>query len=226
MDLKNAVAVCLISLFSATLVVLIARSLDLDAASRIEPQLERIVAELEALRRQGGIAAASGSSAVSDVLDDGLMVYFFHGVRCPTCRAAEANSHAMLQARYADELESGRLTWRVLDYVNDPGAAAMARQFEVADPTIVLVRMKEGQLDTWKRLPRVLALARDKPALSTYLRDEIDKLLETRGTAPESGGTSDGPAIPVPADDADDPPDDGTDDSPGSPDLGDIPVPE
>ena len=37
MELKNALAVCLISMFSATLVVLIARALDLQAASRLEP---------------------------------------------------------------------------------------------------------------------------------------------------------------------------------------------
>ena len=42
MELKNAVAVCLISLVSATLVVLIARSLDNQAASRLEPQLAQI----------------------------------------------------------------------------------------------------------------------------------------------------------------------------------------
>ena len=46
MELKNAVAVCLISLFSATLVVLIARSLDSQAASQLEPQLASIVEEL------------------------------------------------------------------------------------------------------------------------------------------------------------------------------------
>ena len=60
MDLKNAVAVCLISLFSATLVVLIARALDSQAASRLEPQLAGIVRELQAIRKQGGIAASPG----------------------------------------------------------------------------------------------------------------------------------------------------------------------
>ena len=58
MELKNALAVCLISLFSATLVVLIARSLDSQAASRIEPQLAKIVQELEAIRTSGGIFTA------------------------------------------------------------------------------------------------------------------------------------------------------------------------
>ena len=57
MELKNALTVCLISLFSATLVLLIARALDLQAAARLEPQLTRIVEELEGLRQQGGIAA-------------------------------------------------------------------------------------------------------------------------------------------------------------------------
>ena len=46
MELKNALAICLISLFSATLVVLIARSLDSAAASRLEPQLAKIAEEL------------------------------------------------------------------------------------------------------------------------------------------------------------------------------------
>ena len=47
MDMKNACAVCLISLFSATLVVLIARSLDLQSTSRLEPQLARIADQFE-----------------------------------------------------------------------------------------------------------------------------------------------------------------------------------
>ena len=67
MDLKNAVAVCLISLFSATLVVLIARSLDSQAASRLEPQLARIVEELEAIRSSGGITTAGAATGAADV---------------------------------------------------------------------------------------------------------------------------------------------------------------
>ena len=43
MELKNAVTICLISLFSATLVLLIARALDLQAVARLEPQLTRIL---------------------------------------------------------------------------------------------------------------------------------------------------------------------------------------
>ena len=62
MDLKNAVAVCLISFFSATLVLLIARALDLQAAARLEPQLARIVEQLEMIRQGGAIARVGGAA--------------------------------------------------------------------------------------------------------------------------------------------------------------------
>ncbi len=92
MDLKNALSVCLISLFSATLVVLFARSLDSQAASRLQPELARIASELEAIRTSGGIAATSATASPDTLLRDGLLVYYFHGnQRCPTCRAIERN---------------------------------------------------------------------------------------------------------------------------------------
>ena len=198
MELKTAVGVCLISLFSATLVVLIARSLDSQAASRLEPQLTRIAEELEAIRRQGGIAAASGQEAASLVADNALMVYYFHGVRCATCRAAESNARETLEAEYASQLENGEVVWKVLDYMTDPTAKAMAKDFDVTTATVVLVRMKDGEIDVWNRLDRVLAMAEDKPALSAYLQDEINEMLKTPDREPEPTQPTDATAIPLP----------------------------
>jgi len=198
MELKNAVAVCLISLFSATLVVLIARALDWQAASRLEPELARIVEELEAIRKGGGIATASGEGVASQASDDALMVYYFHGVRCPSCRAAESNARETLEAEYASQLDNGEVIWKVLDYMTDPTAKAMAKDFSVTTASIVLVKMKEGRIDTWNRLDRTLALAEDKPALAAYLQDEINEMLKAPGREPEPTQPTDVPAIPVP----------------------------
>lgn len=198
MELKNALAVCLISLFSASLVVLIARALDLQAASRLEPQLKQIANELQAIRKQGGLAAASGEGTVIAAADDALMVYYFHGVRCATCRAAEANAHNTLQSEYASQLDSGEVVWKVLDYVTDPTAESMAKRFGVTSSTIVLVKMKAGEIGVWNPLDRVLMLADDKPALSAYLQKEIDEMLTTPGPEPETTQPGDGPGLPVP----------------------------
>jgi hypothetical protein len=195
MDFKNAVAVCLISLFSATLVVLIAGALDNRAASRIEPQLAQIVEELRAIRKAGPIAPASGSSAESDVPDDCLMVYYFHGkVRCPTCNSIEQQSHDVLLADYDPQLKNGQLAWKILNY-EDSSNAALAKQFEISMPVLVLAQRKAGQVADWRRLDRVWALVGDKPAFAQYIREEVGKMLDA--TKPPVPETSEVP-IPTP----------------------------
>lgn len=195
MDLKNAAAVCLISLFAATLVVLIARFLDAQAAARLEPHLARIVEELEAIRAGGGVAV-SGEEATSAAADDALMVYYFHGVRCPTCRAAESITHDTLTTEYASELARGEVVWRVLDYLNDPQAESLAVDFEVNNATVVLARMKDGQMDRWNRLDRVLALADDPAALAAHVEAEIDAMLHP--SEAKKADEAEAEALPVP----------------------------
>ena len=94
MELKNALAVCLISMFSATLVVLIARSLDVQAASKLQPELAKIAQELETIREQvagGGVSFQADSGDAQVELQNGVEVYYIHSnTRCPTCETIEA----------------------------------------------------------------------------------------------------------------------------------------
>ncbi len=197
MELKNALAVCLISMFSATLVVLIARALDLQAASRLEPQLVRIVEELEALRKQGGIAATPTTVQAEDVLADGLVVYYFHSnVRCATCRALESQTRDAVNAGFASQLDSSEMVWKKLNY-EEPAGADLAKQFEIQVPVVVLARMKDGQLGDWKRLDKVWALVDEKETFADYIDTEIRQMLARSESpaAPEDEDTSD---IPIP----------------------------
>jgi hypothetical protein len=183
MELKNALTICLISLFSATLVLLIARALDLHAAARLEPQLTRIAEELEGLRKQGGFASASPASRSDAPLSDGLIVYYLHSkTRCPTCRAIESQAHDVVQLDFAAELKSGAVAWKVLNY-EEPSGAGLATKFEIQMPVVVLARMKGGEIAQWKRLDRVWALVGDKPGYAAYLRDQISQMV--RGSEPQ-----------------------------------------
>jgi hypothetical protein len=214
MELKNALTVCLISFFSATLVLLIARALDMQAAARLEPQLSRIVEELEGLRQQGGIASAATAgrtdALLSGGLSDGLIVYYFHSkTRCPTCRDIESQAHGVVQSDFASELKSGAVMWKVLNY-EEPAAAGLTTKFEIQVPVVVLAKMKGGEIAQWKRLDRVWALVGDKPAYASYVRDEIKQLVRpaepqptaaSSGKQPETKESVPKPAdIPVPAD--------------------------
>lgn len=217
MELKNAVTICLISLFSATLVMLIARALDVQTASRLEPQLTRIVEQLEALRKQGGIASGASASRPDAPVSDGLVVYYLHSkTRCPTCRSIESQANDVVQSDFASELTSGAVTWKVLNY-EDPAAADLATKFEIQMPVVVLARMKGGEIAQWKRLDRVWALVGDKPGYASYMRDEIRQMVRAAKPQPtlaSSGGKPEAQdSVEKPAD------------QPGSPPA-DLPIPQ
>jgi hypothetical protein len=201
MELKNAVAVCLISLFSATLVVLVARTLDSQAALRLEPQLASIVEELRAIRKQGGIATAPSADSKSETTGDGLVVYYFHSnTRCPTCQSIESQAKETVQTDFASQLSSGAVTWRILNY-EQPANAQLAKKFEIQMPMVVLARMKAGQVEDWKRLDEVWGLVGDKSAFAEYVRNQITRMLPPDKAPTVAESKPGGPAIPVPSDD-------------------------
>jgi hypothetical protein len=180
MELKNALTVCLISLFSATVVLLIARVLDLQAAARLEPQLIKIADELETLRKQGGLAATrterTGGSR--------LVVYYFHGnTRCPTCRAVESQTHEVVRTSFAAELASEAVAWKPMNY-EEPSGAGLGQQFDVVSFAVVLAKMQGDVLTQWKRLDRAGALVGDKSRFADYVREEIKQLLRPAGPPP------------------------------------------
>lgn len=199
MELKNAIVVCLISLFSATLVVLIARSLDSQAASRLEPQLASIVEELQAIRKQGGIATSPGSaSSVEPATADGLVVYYFHSnTRCPTCQSIESQAKAVIDAEFASQLSRGDVVWKVLNY-ELPANAQLAKRFDLQMPVVVLAKMKGGQVQDWKRLDEVWGLVGDKPAYAKYVRQQVAQMLGEAGPTTPASLTPAAPAIPLP----------------------------
>jgi hypothetical protein len=201
MDLKNAAAVCLIALFSATLVVLIARSLDNQAAARLEPQLAQIAEELRALRGAGGIAAAPGSQQ-AETLRDGLVVYYFHGnTRCPTCESIQSQAHDTVQKDFASPLSNGEMNWKVVNY-EQPTAKSLTTKFEIQMPVVVLAKMKDGQIKDWKRLDKVWALVGDKPAFTEYVRTEIERMLLPDQKPVATKAQTPGPTIPIPSADS------------------------
>jgi hypothetical protein len=198
MDLKNAAAVCVISFFSATLVVLIARSLDSQAASRLEPQLASIVEELRALRGQGGVVSASGAPTKTQTVSNGLIVYYFHSnTRCPTCQSIESQAEETVRTHFASQLKNGEITWTIVNY-EQPAAKSLATKFEIQMPVVVLARMKDGQVKNWKRLDEVWAVVGDKPAFAKYVGGEIERMLSPGKKAEAAPTQTPGLTIPIP----------------------------
>ncbi len=198
MELRTALSVCLISLFSATLVVLIARSLDSQAAARLEPQLERIAEQLENLDASGGSPRTAVGGVPGDTSHARLVVYYFHGsVRCPTCRSIESQAYDAVCTYFADQLDRGEIVWKTLDY-ESPSNAHFQQQFGLQTAVVVLASMKDGQIERWQRLDEVWGLVDDKPAFANNLREKIKQCLSVTSETEVPQSTDNVPDIPLP----------------------------
>ena len=200
MEIKNALGICIISFFSATLVMLIARSLDNQATVRIEQQLTRIADQLETINASG--VGSSGSSLAMSAMNrsgstpsDGLVVYyFFSNTRCVTCRAIEDQTRQALQENFAEQLRERDVVWRTLNY-EDHANAEWAEKFEIMMPVVVLTQYKGGELANWKRLDEVWGLVSDQAAFEQLIVDNVEEMLVAKGDANDSDAAG---TIPLP----------------------------
>lgn len=166
MSPKNAATFALLMFVAASLVVLTVKSL------RQPPQNVT----------SAGQSPAGGTSTdvVRDepTLTDGVAAYYMHGnVRCPTCMNIEKYAHEAVTTGFAEELKSGNLQWRVVNY-EQPGNEHWATEFELAAPSVVLVKMSGGTQTHWKNLPEVWELVGDKPAFVAFVQKEVRELLD------------------------------------------------
>ncbi len=182
MELKNALGICIISFFSATLVMLIARSLDNQSTARIEQQLTRIADQLETINASGiGTSGSSLAMPVANQSDstprDELVVhYFFSSTRCITCRAIEEQTKQALLKNFDEQLREGDVVWRTLNY-EDQANAEWSEKFEIMMPVVVLTQYKGGELANWKRLDEVWGLVNDETAFEQLIVENVEEML-------------------------------------------------
>jgi len=153
MKAKNLVTVVLLLFVAASVVVLVAK----------------------------GMRPKPAGESTANAPSDGVIAYYFHGhVRCPTCESIEAFAHEAVSSSFAGETQAGRLRWQVLNY-EKPENERFVTEYEIAAPTVVLVRMAGGEQADWKNLDRVWELVGEKAAFVKYVEQETGAMLEASG---------------------------------------------
>lgn len=211
MEFKQALAVSLLAVVAAALVLLMARALDLHTVSHLEPQLDKMLEELQAIRMllaqghavagngaalpapvavsPGSPSASSAGRGTSGILttaspQETLVVWYFHGtMRCPTCRTIESLAQEVVQQNFGKELASGQLLWKTANYEH-PEYAALVQKLDVRMPVVALTRMQGEQILESKTLEEVWGLVQDKPAFRNFLQKEIRQMLSSPASRP------------------------------------------
>jgi hypothetical protein len=137
-----------------------------------------LAAVLFALARAGS-ATAGDDGAASAATDgtDGVVAFYFHGnVRCATCRTIEAYAGDAVHAGFADELDGGALTWRVVN-VDEPENTHFIQDFQLVTRSVVLAELRNGKVVRFKTLDKVWQLVRTRDDFVEYIQNETREFL-------------------------------------------------
>ena len=118
-------------------------------------------------------------TAVEQFEGDRLVAYYFHGNRrCKTCNAIEAYARETIEKRFPEELRSGRIVWRTLNYEDEVNASYRER-FMIVSSALVLSDVRSGTERDWHDLDEVWVLEIDKPKFMAYVEREVRTVLES-----------------------------------------------
>ena len=127
----------------------------------------------------GVSAQEPNKGAVSDAVADGVVAMYFHGnVRCATCKKIEAYADEAIAQGFVDELESGRLTWRVVN-IDESANKHFIEDFQLVTRSVVLVEYQDGKVLRWENLDKVWQLVRSKDKFVSYVEGETREFLGT-----------------------------------------------
>ena len=128
---------------------------------------------------QAAAAETKGAPAATARAEDAekIIAYYFHvNVRCTTCRTIEAYSKEVIQQRFAKEIASGRIEWRLVN-IQNPENRHFVQDYQLVTKSLVLVLYNGGQQKEYKVLNDTWELVGDKAAMQGYVEKEVRNYL-------------------------------------------------
>lgn len=108
----------------------------------------------------------------AEEIDHQVIAYYFHGdMRCITCLAIEDQARTAIEKAFAQELESGTLQWRPINY-DQPDNQHFIEEYDLATSSLVLVHADNGEQMEWKILADVWELVDLIDSFDQYVEDE------------------------------------------------------
>ncbi len=159
MKVKTIITAVLLLFVAVSIVALIARETGNDPAATSE-------------------SPATNNAAEVELPEDRLIVYYFHGnIRCPTCLTLEDYSKEAVETLFSDELKSGRIEWRVVNF-DETWNEHFLQDYDLSFQSLVLVEITDGKEARYANLEKIWDLVGDKTAYVEYVKGEIDAWLQ------------------------------------------------
>ena len=102
-----------------------------------------------------------------------VIAYYFHtNTRCSTCIKIEQYSKEAIEKGFPEELKSGALEMRIVNYEN-PENRHFMQDYKLVSKSLILVNTVNGKQTEWTNLKVVWQLTGRKDAFLNYVRKEV-----------------------------------------------------
>ena len=110
---------------------------------------------------------------------DRIEVLYFHGAqRCVTCKAIEANTKALLDSLYSNEIADGKIVYKIID-ISQKENEKVADKYEVTWSSLFVNRWKNGTEEVNNMTEFGFANAKSDPdSFKNGIKSKIDELLK------------------------------------------------
>ena len=110
---------------------------------------------------------------------DRIEVLYFHGAqRCVTCKAIEANTKALLDSLYSNEIASGKIVYKIID-ISQKENEKVADKYEVTWSSLFVNRWKNGTEEVNNMTEFGFANAKSDPdSFKNGIKSKIDEFLK------------------------------------------------
>jgi len=120
--------------------------------------------------RAGEVAAATQPSG-----SDKVIVYYMHQTfRCVTCNQIESMTGELIRTDFAQELADGHIEWKKVNFQEDE---ELAKRYNVASSTVVVVRLQDGKEIGHQNLDKVWTLSSNRDEFIKYVSGAIREAL-------------------------------------------------
>lgn len=102
-------------------------------------------------------------------------IYFHNTYRCVTCLKIEGDARAIVEKEFAEELAAGKLRWSTINMEEN---RSYISQYDLASPSLVLIRKAGDEVVDWITLKDTWSLIRSETRFAPYIVDSFQAFLE------------------------------------------------
>jgi hypothetical protein len=104
------------------------------------------------------------------------VTYFTTNVRCASCIRIEELTRETVHARFADLLEAGKVSFRMIN-TDDPGNQHYIQDYQLVSKSVVVSESLNGEELEWVNLQDIWLLLRDEQAFADYVAGAVSTYL-------------------------------------------------